>query len=57
MIKQYRCKKHGILHPYDRLCWFRQDGAKRWCRFCIDELMDKFCGTIIETKEESENDV
>lgn len=50
-MKKFKCEKHGLLEPEHRAVWSKSQNG-RWCIFCMNELMDKFCGPVIEIEED-----
>lgn len=39
----------------DRIVWY-PESHKRWCRYCLEELMDNHSAGIEEIEEESLNE-
>jgi hypothetical protein len=46
----YLCEKHGKIEGKDRIKW-TDIASEIWCRFCINEMMDKHCSKIHEIPE------
>ena len=50
------CKKHGVLPPSHRIMWTSNRPDERWCLYCVNNMMDKFCGRLIKVKYEEDDD-
>jgi len=48
---KYVCEKHGELSKDERIMWSNGISG-RWCIYCVNEMMDKFCGKLIEVDED-----
>jgi hypothetical protein len=53
MAVKYKCVKYGILGLHERVMWYSGSIAGRWCVYCINNIMDQFCGKLIEIEEET----
>lgn len=54
-MKKYKCEKHGILTPNERIKW-TSDVPGRWCLHCANKMMDKFCGKLIEIEDNQQKE-
>ena len=53
-MTEFRCEKHGVIPGSERIVWSKNFPGKRWCIHCVNEMMDKFCGKLIEVEVEDE---
>ena len=53
MARIITCEKHGSLDSTQVIMLSRSFDKSRWCIYCVNEMMNKFCGkvTITETEE------
>ena len=56
MARIITCEKHGAIDSTQvikLIMWSRSFDESRWCLYCVNEMMNKFCGkvTITETEE------
>ena len=53
--KKYKCERHGILDASERVVWARSFDDKRWCLYCVEEMMNKHCCRVFEIEENQPN--
>ena len=53
----FKCEKHGVLSGMERVKWNQGTLGGRWCIHCVNEMMDKHCGKLIEVEEDEEKQV
>ncbi len=51
-----KCEKHGVLEKYERVKWNHGTLGGRWCIHCVNEMMDKHCGKLIEINEDEKEE-
>lgn len=61
-MSSYRCTKHGMLDPSERLVWGGDPSKGRWCIYCFNEAMkyiiSEHCGAaLIEMNDDEKENV
>jgi hypothetical protein len=52
-MKKIKCEKHGFLNAGEKVGWVSLH-KERWCFYCVNEMMNKFCGELVEVEDEEE---
>lgn len=56
MSRTYNCEKHGEITSRKVLLWNGLQSDKRWCAYCYEDMMDKYCGNIVLIKSEEKEE-